>query len=178
MCNMTRRWLMLLPLTAGLRGADAAEAARREIVAAYQRSLEALRRGDAEGALAIDTGDWVSMVVGQAPRTRREMEPFVRRDIASLKPPADWSAAWRPDYERNGTTTGIQVYDVKVDGDKAVVLCLVGSTRTETIGGGAHRVWIGSHVRDSWIHTAAGWRRRMHEKLTINERMVDGRAVK
>ena len=33
----------------------------------------------------------------------------------------------------------------------------------------------GLHVRDTWIKTQAGWKRRMHEKLTVNERVADGR---
>ena len=105
------------------------------------------------------------------------MEPFIRRDIASMKPPAGWSVTWRPDYERNGTTSGIQVYDLKLDGNRAVVLCLAGGTRTEIVDGVSHSVWGGPHVRDTWIKSSAGWKRRMHEKLTINERMVDGRPV-
>jgi hypothetical protein len=157
---------------------DSLEQARQEIVAAYQQSLDALRRGDADGALQIDTDDWTSITVGQKPRTKQEMAPFIRRDIAGLKPPPDWNAVWRPDYERNGTSSGIQLYELKVDGNNAVVLCLVGSTQTETIDGEPHKVWRGSHVRDTWIQTSAGWKRRMHEKLTINERMVDGRPVK
>lgn len=161
----------LLPLAA----ADTIEQVRNEIVASYQRSLNALRRGDADAYLQMETADWVSTVVGQKPRTRQELEPFLRRDIAGRKPPADWSAVWMPDYERNPTVSGIPVYDVKVDGNTAVVLCLVGSTRTEVAGGTPRSVWTGSHVRDTWIATALGWRRRQHEKLTINQRMVDGK---
>ncbi len=167
------RILALFPLL--LLAADPVEEARREIVAAYQRSLDALRRGDADAAMQIDTDDWVSKVVGQKPRTRQEMEPYIRRDIAGMKPPAGWNAVWKPDYEHNGTATGIQIYDVKLDGASAIVLCLVGSTHTETIDGATHSVWMGSHVRDTWIKTPARWKRRMHEKLTINERMLDGR---
>jgi hypothetical protein len=39
-------------------------------------------------------------------------------------------------------------------------------------------VWGGSHVRDTWIKTEAGWKRKLHEKLTVNERMIDGRPVR
>lgn len=151
---------------------SAAEA-RSAIVAAYQRSLNALQRGDAEGAMQIDTDDWVSITVGQKPRTRQELEPFIRRDIAGMKPPPGWSAIWKPDYEQNGTTSGIQIYDFKLEGKNAVVLCLVGSTSSEVIDGVSHQVWRGSHVRDTWIQTPAGWKRRMHEKLTVNERMIN-----
>jgi len=173
---LRRRTLLLIPALLWA-AADPVEEARKEIVAAYQQSLDALARGDADGALQIDTDDWVSIVVGQKPRTRQELEPFIRRDIAGMKPPPGWSAIWKPGYERNGTSTGIQVYDVKLDGTTAVVLCLVGSTRTETIGDATHSVWTGSHVRDTWIKTADGWKRRMHEKLTVNERMLDGLTV-
>jgi hypothetical protein len=160
-----------------LAAADPAEDARKEIVAAYQRALAAMDRGDADGAMEIDTADWVSVTVGQNPRTRQEMEPFIRRDIKSMKPPPGWSAVWKPDYERNGTSSGIQIYEVKLtEADSAVVLCLVGNSRTETIEGTPRSVWTGSHVRDTWIKTAAGWKRRKHEKLTVNERMIDGRS--
>ena len=174
-------WILLaiaaLPIEAqGTKPPAPADAARREIVAAYQRSIDALSRGDAEAAMQLDTNDWVSITVGQRPRTRQEIEPFVRRDIASMKPPAGWSATWGPDYQRNGTSSGIQIYDLKLDGDTAVVLCLVGNTRTETTAGVPRSVWRGSHVRDTWTRTSTGWKRRLHEKLTVNERMVDGKA--
>lgn len=106
------------------------------------------------------------------------MEPFIRRDIAHMKPPPGWSAIWRPDYERNGTSSGIQIYDFILDGDSAVVLCLVGNTRVETTGSVTRNVWRGSHVRDTWTKTPTGWKRRRHEKLTVNEQMVDGRPAR
>lgn len=176
MTYILRRLMFVSLLASTLLMAQSAVEVRNEIVAAYQRSLDALRRGDAEAAMQIDTEDWISVTAGQKPRTRQEIEPFIRRDIASMKPPEGWNASWKPDYERNGTSSGIQVYDLKVDGNSAIVLCLVGSTRTEMIGGESHAIWRGSHVRDTWIKTGGGWRRRMHEKLTVNERMVDGRA--
>ncbi len=177
--NLRRSLGILLLASSLVSGAeDSIDRVRDEIVTAYQRSLDALARGDADSALQIDTDDWVSITVGQQPRTRQELEPFVRRDIASLKPPAGWSATWKPDYEHNGTTSGIQIYDLKLQGSTAIVLCLVGSTRTETTDGVAHSVWRGSHVRDTWIRTSSGWKRRMHEKLTVNEQMIDGRPGK
>lgn len=169
--------LVLMPVLLLLAATETAEEVRKQIVATYQRSLDALQRGDADTALQMDTDDWVSITVGQKPRTRAEIEPFIRRDITSMKPPPGWSATWRPDYEQNGTTSGIQVYDVQLNRDKAVVLCLVGGTRTETIDGASRQVWIGSHVRDTWIRTPEGWKRQVHQKLTINERMVNGRPV-
>jgi hypothetical protein len=144
---------------------------RNEILAAYQASIDALNRGDAEAALKIDTDDWISVVPGQPTRTKQEMAVYVRRDIASMKSPPEWKVVWLPDYEHNGTISGVQLYDLKVDGKAATVLYLIGDTREEA----AHRVWTGSHIRDSWTQTAAGWKRRKHEKLTINERMVDGK---
>ncbi|MBS1827952.1 MAG: hypothetical protein JST93_21770 [Acidobacteria bacterium] len=159
----------------GQNGSQAqVEMARKQIMAAYQDALEALRRGDADGAMQMDTEDWISITVGQKARTRQEMEPFIRRDIASMKPPPEWSATWTENYQRDGTTSGIQIYDIKLNGTDAVVLGLVGNTRALEIEGVPHRVWTGSHIRDTWIRTGKGWKRRIHEKLTVNERMVDG----
>jgi hypothetical protein len=169
-----RRILFVIPALL-LAAADTAEQARKDIVDAYQRAMDAMQRGDADALWKAETDDWVSITVGEKPRTRQELEPLVRRDIASMKPPPGWSVTWKPDYEKNGTLSGIQIYDFKLEGNSAVVLYLIGSTRTEMIDGVTHRVWGGSHIRDTWIKTAAGWKRRMHEKLTVNERMVDGR---
>src|SRR5258708_39842867 len=88
--------LFLMPLLLPA-ATNPTEEARKDIVAAYQRSLDALQRGDADAAMQIDTNDWASITVGQKPRTRQEMEPFIRRDIASMKPPPGWSAIWRSD---------------------------------------------------------------------------------
>lgn len=173
-------WILFVTMPPLLVAANPTENARKNIVAAYQRTLGALERGDAEAAMQMDTEDWVSITAGQKPRTRQEMEPFIRRDIGSMKPPAGWSAIWKPDYERNGTSSGIQIYDLKLDEadeNTAVVLCLVGNSRTQLIDGAPHTVWIGSHVRDTWTRTPAGWKRRRHEKLTVSERMIDGRSV-
>lgn len=167
--------LLLMPLL--LVAQDPSEQDLKQIIAAYQRTIDALNRGDADAALELDTADWVSITLDQKPVTRQEMEPLIRRDIASMKQPPDWAVVWKPDYERNGTSTGIQIYDLNVSRDQAVVLYLVGSTQTETRNGEMHRVWRGSHIRDTLIRTTAGWKRRMHEKLTVNEQMVDGRAV-
>ena len=72
---------------------------------------------------------------------------------------------------------GLQLYDVELKGNEAVVLGLVGGTHTEKIDGADHQVWNGSHFKDTWVKTSEGWKRRRHEKLTVNERMVDGKPV-
>ncbi len=113
--------------------ADASQEVRNQIVAAYQQSLDALNRGDADGALQIDTEDWVSITPGQPQLRRPERDTYVRQNIASQKLPAGWAAVWKPDYEHNGTSTGIQIYDVKVQGKTATVLCLVGSTKRQRL---------------------------------------------
>jgi len=129
-----------------------------DIVAAYNASLNALRKGDVDAALSIDTDDWVSITIGQKPRTKQELAPYA----ASAKPPEGWKAT----FKKEGTTSGIQIYDItQPDPNTAIILCLVGSKRDN--------VWTGSHVRDTWIKTRQGWKRRKHEKLTVNERIPD-----
>jgi hypothetical protein len=107
---------LLLALLLFVR-ADSLPEVRDKIVAAYQQSLDALRRGDADAALQIDMKDWVSITPGRPEVRRRERDKYLRQNIDSQKPPAGWVAIWKPDYEHNGTSTGIQVYDVKVEGN-------------------------------------------------------------
>jgi hypothetical protein len=158
-----------------LAAAAPEEQIRSEILAVLQRSIDALSRGDLDTAEAMDTDDWVSITLNQKPVPKKEQAAINHKYLDEIKPPAGWRAVWKPDYARTGTMTGIQIYDFKLDGDTAIVLYLVGSSRSETIDGAAHQVWNGSHVRDTWIRTSAGWKRRKHEKLTINERLVDGK---
>jgi hypothetical protein len=168
---------LLLATALLLPAADSVDQVRKEIIACYDRGIEALRRGDTNAAAQCDTDDWVSITVGQQPVTRKENDARIRKYIAEMKPPPGWSVTWKPDYEHTGTTSGIQIYDLNVDSDSAVVLYLIGGSRTETIDGVTHTKWQGSHIRDTWIKTSAGWKRRKHEKLTVNERMVDGRTI-
>jgi hypothetical protein len=149
----------------------------KAIVATYQSALDALARGDAEAALRMDTDDWTTHVVGQQPRTKQQNAIYVRQDPKGQALPAGWTVFWRPDYEHHGTGNGLQLYDVQLKGTEAIVLGLIGGTHIEKIDGTDHQVWQGSHIRDTWVKTSAGWRRHMHEKLTINERMVDGKTA-
>ena len=64
--------------------ADGAVEVRDEIVASYQRSLDALARGDAGSAVRIDTDDWVSFTPGERPLARRERDAYLRQDMRSL----------------------------------------------------------------------------------------------
>jgi hypothetical protein len=150
----------------------------KQIVAAYNNAIDALNRGDAEAALKTDTDDWVSITLNEKPRPKAELAFYMRRDIADMKNPPGWVAFWKPDYEHNGTGNGIQLYDVQLKGDEAIVLELVGGTHTEKIDGAEHKVWGGSHVRDTWVKTGEGWKRRKHEKMTVNERMIDGKTAR
>ena len=168
--------ILLLCLPSALLPAELDDVIR-QIVATYNSALDAMNRGDAEAALKMDTDDWVSITLNQKPVPKADLAFYIRRDIASMKNPPGWIAFWKPDYAHTGTGNGIQLYDVQLMGDEAVVLELVGGTHTEKIGGADHQVWTGSHVRDTWIRTRDGWKRRKHEKLTVNEKMIDGKSA-
>src|SRR5437763_68312 len=88
------RVICMMPLLV-LTADDPTTEARKEIIAAYQRGLDALQRGDADGAMQIDTDDGVSITAGQKPRKREELERFLRRNIASALFPHGRVAARR-----------------------------------------------------------------------------------
>ena len=91
-------WLSaVLLVPALLLAQDATEQDRKQIVAAYQRTIDALNRGDADAAFEFETADWVSITLDQKPITRQQLEPLIRRDIASMKLPANWTVIWKPD---------------------------------------------------------------------------------
>ncbi len=115
---------------------------------------------------ACDTADadcGISVIAAQKPQTRQEMEAFFRRDLASMKPPESRNAVWKPDYERKRTFSGIEIYDLTLEGNEGIVLCPVGNTPTQIVDGPQRDVWRGSHVRDTWSRTSDGWRRRTRE---------------
>lgn len=55
---------ILLLMLLLLAGQDPLEQDCNQIVAAYQQSIDALNRGDADAALELDTPDWVSIKRG------------------------------------------------------------------------------------------------------------------
>jgi hypothetical protein len=154
-----------------LFGARTPEQARDEIIATMQNSINAMARGDVDAAELMDTDDWVSITLNQKPLTKKEVVEMNRRAGSGFP---SWPVVWKPDYEKTGTMTGVQIYGFELNGNKASVLYLIGSTHSETIDGASHKIWNGSHARDSWIQTPNGWRRMKHEKLTVNERLIDG----
>src|SRR6476646_1121599 len=69
------RILVLFAAAVVLTSAETVEEARTKILAAYGSSLDALHPGDPDGAMQIDTDDWVSLNGGQEPRSKRDLEP-------------------------------------------------------------------------------------------------------
>jgi hypothetical protein len=164
--------LALMSSAPFLFSAQTPEQVRDEVIATMQSSINAMARGDVDTAELMDTDDWVSITLNEKPLTKKEVTEMNRRAGGGFP---SWPVVWRPDYENTGTMTGVQVYSFELDGTKATVLYLIGSTQPQTIAGANHKVWNGSHARDTWIKTASGWRRLKHEKLTVNERLIDGR---
>jgi ketosteroid isomerase-like protein len=166
-----------VPPAALFAAAESDAQVRNQIMASIQTSLDALRRGDVDDAEMMDTDDWVSITLNQKPVTKQEATAINHKYIDEIKPPAGWNVVWKPENPRTGTMTGVQMYDIRVEGDLAIVLYLVGNSHAETIDGISHQLWNGSHARDTWVKTPAGWKRRKHEKLTVNEKIIDGRTV-
>lgn len=169
-------FLFALLAISRVSAADSIEQVRNDIIAAMQHSIDALARGDIDAAVQMDTDDWVSITLNDKPIPKKQLVDLMHRDRGEVVPPG-WRVVWKPDYAHVGTLTGIQIYDLQLAGDKATVLYLIGGMNPQTIDGVTHQVWRGSHIRDSWVRTPSGWRRSKHEKLTVNEQMVDGKPV-
>jgi hypothetical protein len=119
-----------------------------EIQATYDRAIRGQSSAktpddlDANERL-IDTPDWVSIVSNGAPQHWVEVRSAA---IAALGHPADLA---------------IKILKLTVSGDRAIVIARVGQPKDVSGNGDLSRTAL---VRDTWIKTSDGWRRRMHEK--------------
>ena len=118
---------------------------------------------------AIDTPDWVSINADGTRMTRDQSKRELVRSLAG--PRGDQPALDLLWFNRSENT--------------ATTVCWVfGKSNTvDTTGqfgpkGASHELRVGALVRDTWILTTDGWRRRMHEKIFPNRVLaVDGKSV-
>ena len=135
--------LCLLPL---FRADDAS--VRNEIQATYDRALRAQRTAKSAEDLdanqrMIDTSDWVSIVNDGPPQGWAEVR---KNAIATLSHPEELA---------------IKIVKFTLVGDRAIVIARVGPPQDVAADNRDRTVLI----RDTWIKTSAGWRRKLHEKL-------------
>jgi hypothetical protein len=136
-------FLLLLPF---LRADD--QSVFNEIQGTYDRAIRGQLTAktpedlDANERL-IDTPDWVSIVNDGSPQHWADLRGGV---IATLGHPGDIT---------------IKILKLTVSGDRAVVIARVGAPKDVSGDGDRSRTAL---IRDTWVKTSVGWRRKMHEK--------------
>ena len=120
----------------------------KEIQAIYDRTIRGQLAAktpeevDANERL-IDTPDWVSLVNDGTPQHWMDLRSSV---IATLGHAGDIT---------------VKILKLTVSGDRAVVIARVGAPKDVSGDGDRSRTAL---IRDTWVETSGGWRRRMHEK--------------
>ncbi len=127
-------------------------AIRKEIQAIYDRALQLQLTAKTPSDLdanekLIDTQDWTSIVNDGAPQRWADVRGFA---IQTLGHPDD---------------IAIKIVKFTVSGDRAIVIARVGPSAT--INGNDSSLY--RLVRDTWIKTSAGWRRKIHEKPAVGK---------
>ncbi|MBI1896906.1 MAG: hypothetical protein HYS04_10310 [Acidobacteria bacterium] len=162
------RWLLLPLLCAALLASDAD--VRKQLEAAYERATRAVLQAktveDLDAAHAsFDTTDWVSVGTRGDRMTWDELRKYGAEILKS-----------RPGNMRN------EIVELTVNTDTAVALVHVKVTRVRADGQGEygpagleHEIVSGAVVRDTFVRTPAGWRRKLHEKLEERVFTVDGK---
>ena len=142
------RFLAVIFVSASLFAADNADSVRKEIEATYQRALQAQREAKRVEDLDlmarnIDTPDWISIVDDGQPQHWQDIRPTL---IVLLGQPVP--------------AIGIRILKFTLAGEKAIVIARVGAlARVNASDPTNTRL-----VRDTWVKTDAGWRRKLHEK--------------
>lgn len=129
---------------------DAAEV-RRSLEAIYPKMFEGLRSAKTMADLdaqsrEFETSDWVSVMPGQKPRTWEQLRAFGFEALTS------------------GPKDGMKFEVVKFTMPDENTAVLEGTMRISD-----SKVEITAPIRDTWIRTEAGWRRKIHEKLAPNK---------
>jgi hypothetical protein len=127
--------------------ADEAASARKEIEAGYDRAIRAMREAKAPEDLdamtqRMDSPKWVSIVNDGTPQHWADVRGYLIAALGHLD------------------NTTIRIVKFTLDGDRAVVIARAGASK-DVNGNDRSRY---SLVRDTWVKTSVGWRRKMHEK--------------
>jgi len=166
----SRGWVVAVVLSSGCAGAPA-DSVRREIQARYVRAsseaVAARTYTDAESTHQwIDTPDCTYTNTDRPPRSWSEMRSEVEAGLRT---------------RLLAFSTEIQSLQVHGDGATAVALVTGTARITDDRGelgpkGATHDVVTTATVRDEWVKTADGWRRRSHVKIVPNKiTQVDGK---
>jgi hypothetical protein len=144
------------------------------ILSIYTRTLDEMQKATTAGDIerivnAIDAPDWLSINADGTRLTREEAKRELVRSLAGAR----------------GAQPTINLLWFNQAGNSATAVAWVfgKSQSIDTTGefgpkGARHEVLAGALVRDSWILTGDGWRRRMHEKIFPNRVLaVDGKSV-
>ncbi len=91
----------------------------------------------------MDTADWVSIVNDGPAQHWADLRGGL---IATIGQPQD---------------VAVKILKVTASGDQAVVIARVGGIKDVAGQGDLSRTML---IRDTWVKTSAGWRRKMHEK--------------
>jgi hypothetical protein len=155
-------------------GAHAQSQPKAIITSMYERTLDGLQTATTAADIerivdAIDAPDWVGINPDGTRLTREEAKRELVRSLAGPR----------------GVQPTIDILWFNQAGNAATSVAWVfgKSQNIDTIGefgpkGARHEVLAGALVRDSWILTSGGWRRRMHEKIFPNRILaVDGKSV-
>lgn len=125
--------------------AQSTEVVRRQIEDAYEKSVEALRKSKTIEDLdeinrSFDTRDWQSIVPGRVPWSWNDLRKY---PLETLIAPFD------------SMTLQIETFEVK--GDTAM---LAGNLRVVNKGSVSL-----VPLKETWVKTVVGWKRKIHEKL-------------
>jgi hypothetical protein len=140
----------------------------------YARTLDRMQKATSAAEVerivnAIDTPDWISINADGTRLTREEAKQELVRSLAGPR----------------GAQPTINLLWLNQTANSVTAVAWVFG-RSQTIDsageygpkGARHELLAGALVRDSWVLTKEGWRRRMHEKIFPNRVLaVDGKSV-
>ena len=144
---------------------------RKEIESAYTQSTQAMKQAKTMDDLdamnkAMDTSDWVSIMPGQKPQTWEQLR---RYGFQNLNQPFDETSFLIDCFTMTGEDAAI------VQGTVRVTAAIVDQQGQFGAKGERHTIVTTAPIRDTWVKTPDGWRRKIHKKLAANRLMVDGK---
>ncbi len=146
------RIVALALLAALLSGAaETADDTRKLLESQYVRMFDALRSAKSMEDLdaqtkEFETDDCVSVMPGQKPRTWKQLREFGFEALTSG--PKDKMEFRVEKFSMPNEDTAVLEGVMQISGNKLV---------------------ISAPIRDTWVRTEKGWRRKIHEKLAPNK---------
>ena len=140
------------------------EAVRKELVAQYEKLVDAHNKKDLKAIASLKTSDFHSISPDGRVNDVKTMEQYTKQFIENNQPP----------FNIRNTIQKLNVSENKL---VAVAEIFQEISRTRELAGKVRKVETNVMQRETWVKTSDGWKLKSVDNVRDQKRFVDGKRV-